>query len=123
MSINQLRARLDALKRKYALLPLLTLRLRRRAEKLCQIWETADIAERNHNQPFPDTTLMIPDFARDGPLLHCFLNFMRLIRYLARNRNIKIHPTPYGIVQSLLPSKIHKSSLITLIMKLYLPGR
>ena len=54
MSISQLRARLDALKRKYAL-PLLILRLRRRAENLCQLWETADIAERTHNQPFPDT--------------------------------------------------------------------
>ena len=121
MSISQLRARLDALKRKYAL-PLLILR-RRRAENLCQIWETADIAERSHNQPFPDTTLMLPDFARDGPLLPSFLNFMRLIRYLARNRSIKIHPTPYGIVQALLPSKIHKTGLLTLIMKLYLPGR
>ena len=68
MSIQQLRARLDALKRRYAL-PLLILRLRRRAENLCQLWDTADIAERSHNQPFPDVVLMVPDFARDGPLL------------------------------------------------------
>ena len=122
MSINQLRARLDALKRKYAL-PILILRLRRRAENLCQLWETADIAERTHNQPFPDTVLMIPDFARDGPMLPCFLNFMRLIRYLERNRSIKIHPTPYGIVQALPPYRIHKTGLLTLLMKLYLPGR
>ena len=66
MSINQLRARLDALKRKYAL-PILILRLRRRAENLCQLWDAADIAERLHNQPFPDTTLMIPPFYPKKP--------------------------------------------------------
>ena len=120
MSISQLCARLDALKRKYAL-PILI--LRRRAERLCQIWETAEINEINHHQPFPDTTLMIPDFARDGPPLPSYMNYMRLIRYLAKNRSIKIHPTPYGIVQALLPSKIHKSGRLTLIMKLYLPAR
>ncbi len=122
MSIQQLRARLDALKRRYAL-PLLILRLRRRAENLCQLWDTADIAERLHNQPFPDVVLMVPDFARDGPLLPPFLNSMRLIRYLQRNRSIKIHPTPYGIVQALLPYRIHKTGRLTLLMKLYLPDR
>ena len=122
MSIQQLRARLDALKRRYAL-PLLILRLRRRAENLCQLWDTADIAERLHNQPFPDVVLMVPDFARDGPLLPPFLNSMRLIRYLQRNRSIKIHPTPYGIVQALLPYRIHKTGRLTLLMKLYLPER
>ena len=121
MSIHHLRARLDALKRKYAL-PLLILRLRLRAEKLCHIWDIADIAELTHNQPFPDTTLMIPDFGQDGPLLPTFLNYMGLNRYFAKTRRAKIHPTPYGIVQSILP-KTHKTGLLAHVIKLYLRPR
>ena len=121
MSIHHLRARLDALKRKYAL-PILILRLRLRAEKLCRIWEAADIAERSHQQRFPDTTLMIPDFGQDGPLLPTFITYRGLDRYLARTRRAKIHPTPHGIVRSILP-KTHKTGLLGHVMKIYLRDR
>lgn len=50
MTIRQLRIRLDALKRKHAI-PLLILRLPRRAEILCHNWETAQAK----NRPLPDT--------------------------------------------------------------------
>ena len=121
MSIRQIRARFDALKRKYALHLLILLR-RRRAEKLCHLWDIADLNEINNHQPFPNTVMMIPDFVQEAPHLPTFRNYMRLNRYLIKTRRVKIHPTPYGIVQSLLP-KAHKTGLLAHVMKLHFPVR
>ena len=107
MSINQLRARLDALKRRYAL-PLLILRLRRRAENLCQLWDTADIAARTHNQPFPDVVLMVPDFARDGPLLPSFPELYAPHPLFQRNRSIKSTPPPTASSKPCFPTESTK---------------
>ena len=111
MTIRQLRARLNALKCKYAL-PLLI--LRRRTQILCNDWAAAEA----NNQPIPNTLMMVAQFAQNGPRL---INYLDLHRYIVRTRRAKTNP-PYDIVRALLPHT-HQSGLLPQVMNLYLPAR
>ena len=112
MTTLQLRAKLNALKRKYTL-PLLILRLRRGAQILCHDWAAAEA----NNQPIPSTPMMVAKFAQNGPRLP---NYLDLHRYIVRTRRAQTSPNPYDIVRALLPHT-HESGILPRIMNLYSP--
>ena len=112
MTIRQLHAKLNALKRKYAL-PILI--LLRRAQILCHDWAAAEA----NNQPIPSTSNMASQFANNAPRLP---NYLYLHRYIVRTRRAKTNPNPYDIVRALLPHT-RQSGLLPQVMNLYPPAR
>ena len=95
MSLAQIRNRVNALRRQFAL-PLAVLRLRRLVEKLCLDWSVA-IANR---QPLPDTHIMASQLAGRGPKLP---TYHHLHRHLENCRARQTQPDPYNIIRSLIP--------------------
>ena len=104
MSLSQIRQRLTALKRKFAL-PLAILRLRRQAEKLCHQWA---IAQADHH-PLPQTHTLVQQIARAARLP--LTTHRHLHHYLDRARDQNTHPDPYEIARTLLPQQ-HAGGLL-----------
>ena len=114
MTTRQLRAQLNAPKRKYTL-PLPIPRLRQRPQTLRQEWTTAQA----NNQPLPGTPLSsnqihpkrpLPTKLPKPPPLH------------SPNPPPQNQPQPQRIVRALLP-QTHQSNLPPHIMNLHLPAR
>ena len=92
-TLSQIRRRVDALKRKYAL-ELQVLRVHRLAEDLSLRWVRA---EADH-EPLPETHAFILQIAANGDRFHTFMN---LHRYLERCRSNGDTPDCWGIMRAL----------------------
>ena len=90
MTISQLRRRVDALKRRFAV-ELTIIKLRRIAQAVSDDW--------NPDEP-PEPAVVIQRFVKVGCRLPTFGN---LSRYLNNTRRQRVVPEPREIVVSLLP--------------------
>ena len=95
MSLHQIRTRINALRRKFAI-PLAVMRLRRHADPFCLHWSVAHADQ----QPLPEPHQFIRQIAQDG--LH--LPFLTTLhRYLDRCNRDQTQPDPHEIARCLFP--------------------
>ncbi len=95
VSLSQIRNRINALRRKYAL-PLAVNSLRPLAEEFCQQWAVAQ-ADR---KPAPEPQPFIRKIASAGFRLP---TFMELHKYIERCRHNNTCPDVKGVIRCLLP--------------------
>ena len=96
MTLTQIRARLNHLKRKYAL-PLAILRLRIQAEKLALEWNIAQAGR----QPLPTPHTLVSQIAAASRLPLPTWSALHL--HLERHQTQNTAPNPHDIVHHLLP--------------------
>ena len=95
MSVDHLRSRVDALRRKMAL-ALVVVELQPAAEELCDRWSIADA----NRQPLPEVRSLVDIIVRRRPGLP---SLMGLYKYLNRCRADGDFPLPHRVMQALLP--------------------
>ena len=95
MTLTQIRNRVQALQRRYAL-PLTVIRLRPYATQFCDQWAVAQ----DRKEPLPETHPFVIKLADAGIRLP---TFGLLIHYFRRHREANTCPQPSSIVSALLP--------------------
>ncbi len=113
MSLSQIRNRINALRRKYAI-PLTVYRLRPLAEEFCQQWAVAQAGRK----PAPESRPFIRKIASAGFRLSTFMElhkylgtFMELHKYLERRRHNNTRPDARKIIRCLLPRAAEQGCL------------
>ena len=107
MSLTQIRSRIQALQRRYAL-PLAVIRLRPYATQFCHQWATAQ----DQQQPLPETPAFIRKLADAGFRL---TTFMYLHHHIERHLSNNTCPNPKGIISALLPHAAAREGIIDAI--------
>ena len=95
MSLNYLRSRVDALRRKMAL-ALVVVELQPAAEELCDQWSIADA----NRQPLPESRPLVDLMIRRG---HRLPNLLGLYSYIDSCRTNGDPLLPHKVLQALLP--------------------
>ena len=103
MSLSQIRNRINALRRKYAI-PLAVYGLRPLAEEFCQQWAVAQAGRK----PAPESRPFIRKIASAGFRLS---TFMELHKYLERRRHNNTRPDARKIIRCLLPRAAEQGCL------------
>ena len=107
MSLTQIRNRIRALQRRYAL-PLAVIRLRPYATQFCHQWAVA----RDSHQPLPETHPFVRKLADAGFRLP---TFMYLHHHIKRHLSNNTCPNPKGIISALLPRAAAHDGIIDAI--------
>ena len=107
MSLTQIRSRIQALQRRYAL-PLAVIRLRPYATQFCRQWAMAQ----DRQQPLPETPPFIRKLAGAGFRLP---TFMYLHHHIKRHLSNNTCPNPKGIISALLPHAAAREGIIDAI--------
>ena len=107
MPLTQIRNRIQALQRRYAL-PLAVIRLRPYATQFCDQWAVA----RDSHQPLPETHPFIRKLADAGFRLP---TFMYLHHHIKRHLSNNTCPNPKGIISALLPRAAAREGIIDAI--------
>ena len=109
MSLTQIRNRIQALQRRYAL-PLAVIRLRPYATQFCHQWAVAQ----DQQQPLPDTPAFIRKLADAGFRL---TTFMYLHHHIERHLSNNTCPNPKGIISALLPHAAAREGIIDAVFR------
>ena len=109
MSLTQIRNRIQALQRRYAL-PLAIIRLRPYATQFCHQWAVAQ----DQQQPLPETPAFIRKLADAGFRL---TTFMYLHHHIERHLSNNTCPNPKGIISALLPHAAAREGIIDAVFR------
>ena len=109
MSLTQIRSRIQALQRRYAL-PLAVIRLRPYATQFCHQWAVAQ----DQQQPLPETPAFIRKLADAGFRL---TTFMYLHHHFERHLSNNTCPNPKGIISALLPHAAAREGIIDAVFR------
>ena len=101
MTLTQIRNRVQALQRRYAL-PITVIRLRPYATQFCDQWALAQ----DRKEPLPETHPFVIKLADAGIRLP---TFGLLIHYFRRHREANTCPHPKTLVAALLPKPASRS--------------